>query len=319
MTESGLCYIIITIAPLFYYYSRILAMDLSNLLTQFINYLKDKGRSKSTIIAYKKDIEQLNIYIKALKNINALEDINAEILHTYIDTLKENPEYTLKTVSRKINSLRTFFKFLIAENKIGINPATSVKHPKTAPVLPRVLSSLEYRAIRDVARSNPKLYTMVELLLQTGMRIGELSRLNRKDVVFNNDGKDYITIGGYSTIPARKIEINELVSEALKNYIRRTEDENSVLPDYLFFTKTGRPVLIRNIRTSLDRVFKKAGIKNATVNDLRNTFIVHQLRNGLKIEKLAQIVGHKKVSTTERYLPFVEEKPAKKHSKIIAL
>ncbi len=294
-------------------------MDLSNLLTQFINYLTSKGRSHSTIIAYKKDIEQLNSYLKDFPEIKNLAAIDSEILHKYIGTLKDNPDFTLKTVSRKINSLRTFFKFLVSENKLGINPATAVKHPKTATVLPRVLSSLEYRAIRDVARTNVKLYTMVELLLQTGMRIGELSRLNRSDVIFNNDGKDYLIISAYSTIPTRKIELNELSGQVLHDYLDKLEEQNNTLPPHLFFTKSGKPVLIRNIRTSLDRVFKKAGIEKATINDLRNTFIVHQLRNGLKIEKLAQIVGHKKVSTTERYLPFIEEKPAKTHNKIVAL
>jgi site-specific recombinase XerD len=294
-------------------------MDLNSLLAQFINYLESKGRSKSTVIAYKKDIEQLIIYLKSIPNISKLEDINSDILLTYIDNLKDKPEFTLKTVSRKINSLRTFFKFLVCEDKIGINPASAVKHPKSAPVLPRVLSSLEYRAIRDVARTNTKLYTMVELLLQTGIRIGELSRLYRKDVIFNNDGKDYLYISEYSTIPARKIELNQLISRALRDYLDKTANPSATVPNYLFYTKSGKPVLIRNIRTALDRVFTKAGIKNATVNDLRNTFIVYQLQNGLRIERLAQLVGHKKVSTTERYLPFLETKPEKTHNKITPL
>lgn len=294
-------------------------MDLQSLSLQFIKYLEGKGRSQSTVIAYKKDIDQLVSYLSQLNGISRLEDISTETLQTYIESLKQTQTFTLKTVSRKINSLRTFFKFLVAENKIGINPATAVKHPKSATVMPRVLSSLEYRAIRDTARTNPKHFTMVELLLQTGMRIGELSRLRQTDVLFNNDGKDIICITAYSTIPARKVELNPLAAMAIKDFLAKSPADDTNISGFLFYTKSGRPVLIRNIRTALNRIFKKAGITNATVNDLRNTFIVFQLQNGLKIEKLAQIVGHKKVSTTERYLPYLENKPEKSHNRVTPL
>lgn len=294
-------------------------MDLNGLLSQFTTFLETKGRSKSTIIAYKKDIEQLISYIETRPEIQNLTDITPEVLNSYTDSIKGKSEFTLKTVSRKINSLRTFFKFLVAEGKVTISPALSVKHPKTITVLPRVLSSLEYRAIRDVARATPKLYIMIELLLQTGIRIGELSRLYRSDVVLDNDGKNYLYIAEFSTIPGRKIELNQQISTVLNEYLAKNDPRGIATRGYMFYTKSGKPVLIRNIRTALDRVFNKAGIKNATVNDLRNTFIVYQLQNGLKIEKLAQIVGHKKVSTTERYLPFLEKKPEKTHNKITPL
>jgi integrase/recombinase XerC/integrase/recombinase XerD len=75
----------------------------------------------------------------------------------------------------------------------------------------------------------------------------------------------------------------------------------------LFITKTGRPLLIRNIRTAIDRYFRIAGIEGAKVNDLRHTFIAHHLMAGTPITTLSKLVGHKRLSTTERYLELVKD------------
>ncbi len=297
-------------------------MDYTNLLSQFIKFLEIKARSSATIIAYKKDISQFFSYLDQLptkEQPKKFEDLSAELLQNYVDKLKSGEVFTLKTVSRKINSLKTFFKFLLAQNKIGNNPAAQIRHPESHQVTPRILSSFEYRAIRDVARANLRHYTMIELLLQTGMRIGELSRLKTSDLTSEQDGKNFLSIDAFSTLAARKIELNHLAFSAMQDYLTKTPPATSNKDGYFFFTKTGKPVLIRNIRTALNRIFIKAGIKNATVNDLRNTFIVYQLQNGLRIDKLAQIVGHRKVTTTERYLPFLENKEIRTHSKISPL
>jgi site-specific recombinase XerD len=294
-------------------------MDFQALATEFVADLSEKGRSDSTVIAYKKDISQLGEYLSQQAGVKNISTVTPDLLQKYVDDLIKNNSVTLKTVSRKINSLRTFFKFLLASGKIKENPARAIQHPKSQPVTPRILTSLEYRSIRDVARTSQRHYTMIELLLQTGLRIGELSRLQRTDVIFNNDGKNYLNISGFSSLKSRKVELNQLVSQALKDYLEKSPASSLQTVQFLFFTKTGKPVLIRNIRTALNRIFKKAGIKNATVNDLRNTFIVYQLQNGIKLEKLAEIVGHKKPSTTERYLQFLETRSSKEHSKITPL
>jgi integrase/recombinase XerC/integrase/recombinase XerD len=65
--------------------------------------------------------------------------------------------------------------------------------------------------------------------------------------------------------------------------------------------------LVRNIRSSINRAFQKAGIEDAKVNDLRNTFIVQQLEAGVPLEVVSRIVGHKRISTTEKYLQMVNK------------
>ncbi|HNQ17268.1 MAG TPA: tyrosine-type recombinase/integrase, partial [Candidatus Woesebacteria bacterium] len=73
-----------------------------------------------------------------------------------------------------------------------------------------------------------------------------------------------------------------------------------------FLTKTCRPFLVRNIRTALDRYFRMAGIKEAKVNDLRHTFVAEQLKAGTPLVYVSQLVGHKRITTTEKYLKLID-------------
>jgi len=266
-------------------------------IDNFTNYLRRKGKAKSTIIAYVKDLKQLSeIYpSKELPKLTEPDIRNA------LKTWSQNGEYSTKTVSRKLNSIRTFYNFLVEKNTIKESPANSIHHPKFRAEKPRVLSKVEYLSLKDCCSDNLKFYTMIELLLQTGIRIGELSRLKIKDVVINKN--PHLIISEFSSIPERKVPLNQKAIKSLKMYLSAYEKRN---PDSaLFFTKNGKHVQIRNIRAAIDKVIKKAKIKDASVNDLRNTFIVHQLSKGMSLEALAEIVGHKTTVTTMRYIQLL--------------
>ncbi|MDD3646905.1 MAG: tyrosine-type recombinase/integrase [Candidatus Dojkabacteria bacterium] len=294
-------------------------MNLSDAQNAFISYLKDQKRSESTITAYSKDIQQLSDFIGSIENIEDVDLITSEHLNNFVAAIKSDKKcnYTLKTVSRKINSMKTFFKFLFATQKTKTDPALSVGHPKYKTLPPRVLTRLEYRALRDVARTNVRLYTIVEILLQTGIRIGELARLTLDDLKID-DNKKFLNIEAYGSNEKRTVEINEIALEAIKNYLQ-IRPQTKAKVDSLFVTKTGNALLVRNIRTSISRAFAKAGIKSATVNDIRNTFIVHQLKNGMTVETIGEVVGHKRLTSTKKYLQFITEKPKRKSTKIVPL
>jgi site-specific recombinase XerD len=295
-------------------------MNLNDALKIFIDYLNDLKRSPSTITAYSKDIEQLLKFLELEATVILAGDVKTETLNTYVEKLKNDQSigYTLKTISRKINSMKTFFKYLFSEGKIDHDPAREVQHPKYTVSPPRILSKLEYRALRDVARYNPRLYAIVELLLQTGIRIGELTRISMEDIELEKNAPS-IKIKSYASNASRTIELNEPAVFAIKSYlaIRPKPNGNSVAS--LFLTKTGNSLLVRNIRTSIARAFEKAGIKKATVNDIRNTFIIHQLKNGMPMEKVAEIVGHKRLTSTKKYTSLVENKSKRKTNKIVPL
>lgn len=270
----------------------------------FVEELKKKSRSNSTVIAYAKDIEQLLAFFSQ-RGVLELTKTSIEDLESYKLNLQEN-NYTPKSISRKINSTRTFYRFLVERNYLMENPSEKLSHPKFEIKPPRVLSELEYRALRDVSRIDTRLYTIIEILLQTGIRIGELATLALDDVRISNDSKiPYLYIKSMGSHLSRKVPLNASAYKAIQEYQKiRPESED----DTLFITKNGKPLLVRNIRTTIDKAFERAGIKNAKVNDLRNTFIAHHLANGMSLVTVSKLVGHKRLSTTEKYLNLVNNK-----------
>jgi site-specific recombinase XerD len=287
-------------------------MEILSALQKFIKDLESKKRSPSTIIAYKKDIEQLAFFMQ--KQDKTLKDIKEADLQNFVDFLINEKNFTLKTVSRKINSLKTFYKYLSQEGVTKSDPADSIKHPKFENKPARVLSQLEYKALRDTVRGNKRLYTMIELLLQTGIRIGELSRLKLDDVKSKSRTK-VLRIKAFASNAERDVELNEIAEKTIDKWLEsRPNPDND--KNYMFPTKTGNPVLVRNIRTSINRAFHKVGIEDATVNDIRNTFIVYQLESGMDVERLANTVGHQRITSTEKYLDYVKSRPKKTVKKL---
>ena len=264
----------------------------------FKNFLKEKGHSTSTIVAYGKDIEQLVDFLNDLQK-HHVHEITKEDIEAFL--AKMNKEgYTPKSISRKINSTRTFYRFLKINEYITDDPSLLVSHPKYELAPPRILTPTEYRALRDAARNDARMSAIIELLLQTGIRIGELTSLKLSDIQ-----KDSLHIPAIEKHGERVVPLNKRAKEALEKYLAVRP---KVAEDHLFITKSGRPFLIRNIRTSVERYFRLAEIKNAKVNDLRHTFVAHHLKHGASIILLSKMLGHKRLSTTERYLEYVPQR-----------
>ncbi|OGG08731.1 hypothetical protein A2154_03925 [Candidatus Gottesmanbacteria bacterium RBG_16_43_7] len=278
-----------------------MTLEIKSAHAQFIEHLTARRRARATIIAYAKDIEQLTTFL-ANTGKKTIDTISFDELNAFIKKLSSD-NYTPKSVSRKINSIKTFFRFLKASGAISADPAVDIEHPKYEVKPPRILTKLEYRALRDACRGDGRIYAIVELFLQTGIRIGELANLKLSDI------KDAdLQIAAQEGHPERTVPLNKAAKQAVENYLSvRAKDGVS---DALFITKTGKPLLIRNIRTAIDRYFRVAGIENAKVNDLRHTFIAHHLMAGTPITTLSKLVGHKRLSTTEKYLDLVKDKQA---------
>ena len=266
---------------------------------KFVKYLEDAGRSSATVIAYQKDIEQLIEHLFK-KGVNLVTEIETAHLEEFMKKLSDN-DYTAKSISRKTNSTKTFFRFLNSQGYINVNVADQVRHPKIEARAPRILSRLEYGALRDAARTDARTYAIVEILLQTGLRISELAQIKMEDL--NLGGHGSLVIPKRIGHENRVIPLNQAAVDAIEDYltIRPTKAD-----DYLFITKTGRPLLIRNIRATIDRFFKLAEIENAKVNDLRHTFVAHHLAHGTSLLTVSKIAGHKRISTTERYLQYID-------------
>lgn len=269
---------------------------LKNLLPKFVESLKVKGRSPSTVLAYRADLEQL-IQFLISKNKPLADQVRPSDLEGFRDTLLAE-KYTPKSVSRKLNAVKTFFRWLIAENILTSDPSASVAHPKIESSLPKFLSQLEYRALRDVVRGDMRIAAIVELILQTGMRISEVANLKLENVKENQ-----AKIEAYATQPERTVPLNKPAKDALNGYLTIRPKTDS---PYVFVSKNGHPLAVRNIRAAIDRYMQRAEIPAYSVNDLRTTFIVENLKAGVDLVLLSQVTGHKRLSTTERYLELAQ-------------
>ena len=265
---------------------------------QFNNYLTKKGKASATILAYTNDISQLAKFL-VQKGLTVVSSVNADLLDQFKTELA-NQKYTAKSISRKINSIKTYFRFLKDEQLIDSDPAISVSHPKYEVKPPRILSKTEYRALRDACRSDNRVYAIVELMLQTGVRIGEVANLRMEDLK-----TDEIYIQPFESHLGRTIPLNQAAKDALKRYLG---ERPTIGGKAVFITKTGRPFLIRNIRSSIERYFEIAEVKDTKVNDLRHTWIFHHLSAGTPLVVISKLAGHKRLSTTEKYLSMITDR-----------
>ncbi|MFA6007510.1 MAG: tyrosine-type recombinase/integrase [Candidatus Shapirobacteria bacterium] len=274
-------------------------LALNDALNLFTETLSKKGKSTNTIVAYKGDINQLISFL-AKSQINSVENIQTKEIESFKKDLTDNG-YTAKSVSRKLNSIKNFFGFLKDEKKIENDPSSEIKHPKYENDIPKILKPIEYRSLRDACRNDIRASAIVELMLQAGLRIKEIENL-KMDQVKENE----IVIESYESHSQREVPLNNSAKTALKRYITEVRGESK--SKNVFITKTNRVLLARNIRSLLNRYFNKADIKGIKVNDLRNTFIVFQLKSGVPIDVVSQVVGHKRISTTEKYLELIDNK-----------
>ena len=124
-------------------------------LTEFVDFLKSGKKASATIIAYRKDIDQLIAYLKKSGRSN-ISEITVDDLNNFL-ALLHTQNYTPKSISRKINSIKTFYRFLLGNKILENNVAAAIAHPKFDTKAPRILTRMEYRALRDAAREDPRI------------------------------------------------------------------------------------------------------------------------------------------------------------------
>jgi site-specific recombinase XerD len=269
---------------------------------EFIDHLKGRKRASATVLAYGKDIEQLINFLTELQKLH-VHEVKPDDIKSFLEKL-QSTGYTQKSLSRKLNSTKTFFRFLKIREFITDDPASLVEHPKFDTKPPRILTPIEYRALRDAARDDTRIAAIIEILLQTGIRIGELANLKTDDIFFGEEGKEgHLYVRPQENRSERTVPLNKAAESSVKKYLEvRPKTANRAL----FVTKTGKSLLVRNIRTAIDRYYRKAGITGAKVNDLRHTWVAHHLSSGASLVLISKIAGHKRLSTTERYLSLIQ-------------
>lgn len=274
---------------------------------EFVQDLYDRKKSSLTASAYTKDLDQLIKYLFT-RGITAVEEVSSQYLEEFLQNLYDAKKLSPKSVSRKINSIKSFSAFLVARSYLDTNLAKDIKHPRLITKTPKIFNKTECLALREVARKDPKTLAMVELMLQTGIRISELAGLEVSHLDLGKPATLFVP--QRESQKERVIPLNNKAKEVLQKFM---ETERQIDSTFLFTTRSGKAILIRNIRSSMERLFKRAGLKDSKVNDFRHTFTGHQLAMGVSLQTICRVAGHKTLTTTEKYLKYMNiKKPGTK-------
>jgi site-specific recombinase XerD len=252
----------------------------------------------ATSSAYLSDLEQFISWLKTrrvdwdipyrIQRIDIVEFIN------YLAGRKASAV----TRQRKLAAIRGFLKFCKDNQIIFGNPADTIEGPIREERDPAILLKTEYKALLQMAGENPRDFAIVMLFLQTGLRVSELVNLKLTDVDLVS--KELAVRQG----KGRKDRVVPLVGQALqalKSYLT-VRDKNSEY-EQVFLARNGTSMDPRTVRYRIKKYYEEAGIrKKASVPTLRHTFATHQIHNGLKINQLKEVLGHRKMETTYKYV-----------------
>jgi integrase/recombinase XerC len=264
----------------------------------FEETLKGKNYSAESIKAYLSDLEQ---FIALLKTRRVDWDIPYRIqrinIVEFINHLagKKGSAVTRK---RKLAAIRGFLKFCKENQIIFGNPADTIEGPIREERDPAILLKTEYKALLQVAGEHPRDFAIVMLFLQSGLRVSELVKLKIQDIDF---ASHEITVRQGKGRKDRVVPLVKQAEAALKAYLVVRDAQ----PEYaeVFIARNGTSMDVRTVRYRIHKYYKEAGIKKkASVHTLRHTFSTHQIHNGLKLNQLKEVLGHRRMETTYKYV-----------------
>lgn len=264
-------------------------------LKEYENYLKfEKNYSMNTINSYLSDIKEYQEFKKGDILSSTKEDILA-----YLKTIK-NLEST--TISHKISSLKSFFKYYQKRKKIKVNPLANIKSPKIAKKLPTYLTLEEVSKLLDVEIKSPydaRNKAILELLYSSGIRISELCNMQTSNY---NSYECIIRLIGKGS-KERIIPLGDYAISVLEDYINNYRPKiNKKNINSIFINNRGDAISRQFIFKVIKKECLKKGIrKNVSPHTLRHTFATHLLQNGADLRIIQELLGHENISTTQIY------------------
>ena len=275
---------------------------MKKLIDEFIKYLKVQNNySDFTTLNYFKDLQMYNDFLN-LKNYS-YNDMNYKKCVEYLVFLNDK-DLKKTSVSRKLSSVRTFYKFLVLNNYVNTNPFLLVTSPKKDKKIPKFINYDNITKIFD----KPNLKTILgqrervilEILYGSGIRVSELVNIKIKDIDFSN--KTILIIGKGSK--ERIANFGDYALESLNLYLNNSRKEllNGLNSEYLIVGKNKEKLTTRRVEQIIDDVISKASIKmNITPHVFRHTFATHLLDNGCDLLAVQELLGHASLSSTEIY------------------
>ncbi|HEX6593922.1 MAG TPA: tyrosine recombinase XerC [Bacillota bacterium] len=277
----------------------------------FEEYLQiEKNASPYTVKYYLNDLKDYFSFLKDV-GIRDLDDVDHRTVRLFLTVLYDK-QLSRRTVSRKISSLRSFYKFLERENKVDANPFIQVSLPKMNQPLPGFLYKEELEKlfqINDVTKPlGQRDQAILETLYATGMRVSECQGLKRKHIDFSI-GTMIVTGKGRKE---RYIPFGSFAEEALKTYLndgRQKLLKKSANPtDSVFLNARGQPITTRGIRLILSKMVERAALTvHVHPHKLRHTFATHMLNEGADLRTVQELLGHENISSTQIYTHVTKE------------
>lgn len=272
----------------------------------FIAYLHDeKNYSSYTTLEYRDNLSDFNKYLKGIDiNIKMVDD---NTIRNYIKYMYEK-EYSKKTISQHISTLRTFYKYLIDNNIIKEDPTTLISNPKLDKRLPHALSVNEVESLLTKPDKNTTLglrdALILEMLYSTGVRVSELVNIKLIDINYSNRSIKILGKGSKE----RYVLYGSPCAILLDSYLAKSRsslDKNNSI--YLFLNSNGGHITARSIRDIINKYDYDIN-GSISPHTLRHTFATHMLNEGADLRSVQELLGHENLSTTQIYTQVSNER-----------
>jgi integrase/recombinase XerD len=293
---------------------RTLSTQDSAELDTFIDHLwLEDGLSKNTLESYRLDLTAFSLWLTPQsKQLLTVEQAD---IQQYLAV--KFPQSKPRSISRLIASMRRFYRYLMRENKIGLDPTIQIQSPKLPRSLPKTLNEEEVIALLNAPNvaepAGLRDRAMLELLYACGLRVSELVGVKVTEVSVS-DGVVRVTGKGSKT---RLVPMGEEAVDWISQYLSKERSDilQKRLCDALFVTNRGEAMTRQAFWYLIKRYALLAGItKHMSPHVLRHAFATHLLNHGADLRVVQMLLGHSDISTTQIYTHVARERLKQLHS-----
>lgn len=265
-------------------------------IDSYLDYLSyQRHYSDLTISNYENDLTFFKNYLEQT-NKDFLE-VDYSFIRKFYNFL-ETKKYSKNTISRKISSIRSFYKYLAKEGYISYNPFSLTQGPKKDKLLPKFLyyNELEelFNACDLTTFYGVRDRLVLEMLYATGMRVGELENIKIKDINLSDNSIKILGKGNKERI----VYFGEYAKEILDMYLKQRDDNC----EYLFIDYRKSRLTARGIRYIINKLVKKSCLNTkVSPHMLRHSFATHLLNEGCDLLSVQELLGHESLRATQVY------------------
>ena len=279
-------------------------MNWDKAIADFINYLRlERAMSANTVKSYRRDLEKIARFAVDASLTNPLKLDLSHLEKLVKDAATEG--LSAKSQARLVSAIRSFFKYLVLEDEIEINPAELLEAPKVGRKLPDFLSDKEFtKIVNAIDLSKPEGHrnqAILETLYGCGLRVSELTELRISDLFFR---EGVIRVLGKGD-KERLVPINDVAIKNIEMYRKEVRVHQTVQKGnehVLFLNRRGKKLTRSMIFHIIKSLTETAGIrKRVSPHTLRHSFATELVKNGADLRAVQQMLGHESITTTEIY------------------